>query len=161
MTTRRIALARKSISSDTGWKTGNLPPRHAPVFSKSKPHRPGWEWRSLRILDDDGNVYICLFEISPNFGKWNSRLIAKCDDGSWAVLIRLEDQPGKSGLHVHANCYGERLYGAESMNMPERIPQHDSLHRRQTAWTKHSFFFAAVSILRIHDPSASQAELGL
>lgn len=141
-----MAKLKKVVSSDTGWKTGPIPPRHAPIFKKSKPLGPAWEWRSLELRCPER--MICLIEVSPAFGKWKAWLIDAAQEEA-AVLIRLEDQPGKSGLHIHADCDGREMTGPQSAMMPHRLPYHGNYHRRTPAWTKKSFVTVAASTFRI------------
>ncbi len=147
MTPRDAVRASKTVISDTGWKTGAIPPRHAPIFKKSKAALPNWQWRSLELVGT--NRMICLIEASPAYGKWKAWLIDSPEGGDAAVVMRLEDQPGKSGLHIHADCDGGNLTGPQSINLPQRIPSHGKRHRRGPVWTTHSFVAVAAKTFRI------------
>lgn len=149
---RRLAVDEKAIVHDTGWRAGATLPRYAPVFPKTVPARPGWEWRSLEIISSR-DTYTLFVQAAPTFGKWKAFLIAAGSKGAARVLLRIEAQPGKSGLHVHAPCDGPLQDGPRSINaMSHRLPPHDAFHRRNVAWTKASFFRAAANILRITVP---------
>lgn len=148
----KTAFQPKSVEKDTGWKQGKVPPRHAPIFPKSKPLGPAWEWRSLH-LDIQGMNAVCHFQVSAAFGKWKAYLLVESSPGIWTALMRYEDQPRQSGLHVHGACDGQDLTGPASINMPDRVPAHRSRHRRQVTWTRQTFFRAACDFYRILNAS--------
>lgn len=76
-------------------------------------------------------------------------LIVSDGDDGWAAVFRLEDQPGQSGLHVHADCKGELISGPTSIDLPDRIPDHGKYHRRQQNWTPSTFFHKACRFFAI------------
>lgn len=144
----RMVFGQKELSRDTGWRTGRIMPRYAPVFPKSKTLNPSWEWRAL-TLTLDGRDGICFLQVSPRFGKWQAYLFVRAHSGIWTTLCRLEDQPRQSGLHAHAACAGQTITGATSIDLPNRVPAHGARHRRHRAWTRETFFRAACHFYRI------------
>lgn len=136
--------------ADTGWKTGQVQPRHMPIFSKSKPLNDRWKWRSLRLSDNQGQQYVLYFQISPGYGKWQAFLVL-IDPVQPTCIFRIEDQPApQAGLHVHAHCDGDPDPGARSINMPTRLPDHGSICRRVgIAWTPETFIDRCCVILRV------------
>lgn len=161
--TRRQIAQRKVIETDTGWKNGKIPPRHAPIFTATKRLASHWKWRSLRLRPEpaDAAGFVLLIEASPAYGKWKALLLAEVGEGDWSCVARVEDQPGKTGLHAHATCDAEPRIGAVSLDHSTRWPAHDAPHRRQQAWTEASFFDTACAIYRIVEPPSEQPSLAL
>lgn len=142
---------KKFIEHDTDWKSSPIPPRHAPIYAKSKPINSRWQWRSIKLRDSLDQEFICLMQISPDFGKWNAWLMKPSIKGGWTVLVRLEDQPRQSGLHIHADCNAEPPSGPQSVSLPNRLPEHRRHHRRQIAWTRETFYKHACEFFGIID----------
>lgn len=147
MTPRESAKLNKVVKHDTGWRTGNMGPRFAPIFKRSKSLPSNWEWRSVELSAP--HRMFCLFEVSPAFGKWKAWLIDAPEDEEARVVLRLEDQPGKCGLHVHADCDKSEFTGPQSIEMSHRIPDHNCYHRRCPVWTKIAFVTVAAKVFRI------------
>ncbi|WP_156876297.1 hypothetical protein [Salipiger abyssi] len=139
----------KAVIKDTGWKSGAIPPRNAPIFVRSKPLPPAWRWRSLALKLPDQSEAHCLFEVAPTFDKWKALLMVPAEGGEWSAIIRLEDQPRQSGLHVHVACDGTLTPGPRSIDLPDRLPEHGKYHRRQRTWTPTTFFHTACDFLAI------------
>lgn len=153
----RDARKLKTIEKDTGWKTGAIPPRHAPVYVKSKRLPPVWQWRAIHLKASEGRA-ICLLQVSPTFGKWQAFLFVEVNQDVWTTLARLEDQPRQSGLHAHGACDGQEVTGPPSINLPDRVPPHRSYHRRQTSWTEETFYRAACNFYNIM-PTEQQRDM--
>jgi len=159
---RSELTCRKRVVSDTGWKMDALPPRFSP-FEHTRPALARWEWRSFNLMAEDGTGYRMLVEVAPALDKWKAMLIRIADGMPPVVIMRFEDQPGKTGggVHIHAHC-GERpdLAGAASIEMPYTLPDHGRLRRRRVAWTKALFCRAAGDLFRT-DPISGQEEMPL
>jgi len=161
-TVRSFLCSKKRILHDTGWKSGETPPRYT-AFAHTRPQQPRWEWRCLNLEDDKGQKYLLLMDVSPALDKWKSVLILKQTGKEPVALMRFEDQPGQhaGGLHVHAHC--ERAHeteGANSINMPYTLPEHRRRRRRRTCWTKALFCQAAGRFFRT-SPITGQEDLPL
>lgn len=151
MIVRRFITAPKTLTGDTNWKTGGIPPRYAPVFVKTKPMGPSWEWRSAQASAADGS-YVLLVECNQKKMNWKAVLIYIDKTGASAVS-RFEDHASHSGLHAHAHCGRSGVeIGATSLDFLARIPAKGERHRRRAAWTKRTFWEAAKRFFRIKDP---------
>ena len=151
MIVRHFITEPKTLTDDTNWKTGSIPPRYAPIFAKTKPMGRSWEWRSARASAADGD-YVLLAQCNPNKMNWKAVLI-RIDETGASAVSRFEDHAGHSGLHVHAHCGRSGVeIGATSLDFLARIPAKGTRHRRRTAWTKRTFWEAAKRFFRIEDP---------
>jgi hypothetical protein len=134
---------------DTGWVFGSIPPRYAPIFKKSKPMPIGWEWRAARLLGGHGD-YVLLLQAVPTRNKYSAWLMQNAKPGEGTLLIRVEDQPGKRGLHVHVDCaIPAPNSGPQGLDGLPRIPGHGAHHRRTHAWTRETFWRQACDMLRV------------
>lgn len=161
-TVRHHLICRKTITSDSGWKTDPITPRYGP-YTETRPCPSGWQWRSLALSTETSGRYRVLFEVDANRGKWKAVLVRVPDAGPPKALIRYEDQPGNrgGGLHVHANCdRNTDLTGAESIDMAYTLPEHGMRRRRRTGWTRARFCHFAGRLFRI-DGLPLQEELDL
>jgi hypothetical protein len=151
MRLRGIIAQRKSISTDTLWSTKDMPPRHAPIYSKTKPIRAGWQWRSGQITGEDGTSYVLVAECNPRRDNWKAVLILETAGGA-AVVARFEHHGSHPGVHVHAHCErGGIEPGAAGLDSLARIPPAGRPHRRANAWTETTFWEAAKRFFRIED----------
>ena len=69
--------------SDTAWRQDDLPPRYAPVFSKTVPIRAGWCWRSAKANGETAR-FVLLGQCQP-------------DRDNWKAMLNLLDEDEKSG----------------------------------------------------------------
>ena len=142
MRVRHIVSARKTLVSETTWDTSGIPPRHAPIYTRSKPIRAGWRWKSAR-LKTDAQSFILLAECNPLRDNWKVMLLINVDD-EVSVIGRLEHHGSHPGLHLHSHCDRcgiER--GASGMDNLRRWPQIGRNHRRNVAWTEGTFWETA------------------
>ncbi len=159
---RAQLICRKRILSDTDWRSDALPPRFGP-YEHTRPALARWEWRSFNLITENGEGFRMLVEVAPALDKWKAMLISLPAAGNPAVIMRYEDQPGKTGggLHIHAHCNDHSdLTGAASIDMPYTLPDHGKLRRRRGVWTKALFCKAAGAMFRT-DPIAGQEEMSL
>jgi len=147
---RGFIRTRKTLTSDTNWQTGDIPPRHSRIFAKTKPMGPSWEWRSAQVSSADGD-YVLLAQCNQNKMNWKAILI-RLDVAGASVVSRFEDHASHPGLHAHAHCERSGVeIGATSLDNLARIPMNNKRHRRKTAWTKRTFWEAAKRFFHIHD----------
>jgi hypothetical protein len=157
---RHHLLSRKTMTSDSGWRSDQITPRFGP-YPETRPCPAGWQWRSLALSTPTSRKYRLFFEVDPSRGKWKAVLVEVTDAGRCRALIRFEDQPGGrgGGLHVHANCdRNPDLTGAESLDMAYTLPDHGMRRRRRTVWTRARFCHFAARFFRV-DGLAVQEEM--
>lgn len=70
MRVRNIVSGEKTIVTETKWSTKDMPPKHAPVYSKTKPIRAGWQWKSAKIKGQNSAEYILVAECNPERNNW-------------------------------------------------------------------------------------------
>lgn len=154
MRVRSYLRVPKSLVSVTGWSTNDLPPRHNPLNTRTKPMRSGWEWQSAKVASGSGN-YLLVAECNASKGNWKAVLMLETDGGH-SVIARFEDHASHPGMHVHAHCDRCGLeVGASGMSALERSPKAGMRHRRTHAWTRSSFWAAALAFFRISEPTGS------
>ena len=150
MRIRHLVRAAKLQASDTKWKSGDLPPRLCPIYSKSKPHGPSWQWRSAKATSG-ANEFWLVAMVNPSRGNWKSILIVKTDDGH-SVVARYEDHASHPGLHVHSHCSRSGVEnGPSGMSDLARIPPIKARHRRTHAHTLSTFWENSRRFFRIKD----------
>ncbi|HVJ41455.1 MAG TPA: hypothetical protein VM639_08155 [Dongiaceae bacterium] len=138
--------------SDTGWKNEDIPPRHAPYFSKTMPIRKHWRWRSLVVQDTAGAAYVLLVRYNNMKGDWQAVLCRKFDDGTASIIGRFEYHEDHPGVHIHSHCDRSGVeIGAIGLDGLARIPRTGRVHRRKAAWTENSFLEAAKRFFRIEE----------
>src|SRR2546427_11495412 len=104
MRVRHIVSDEKTIVAEkTKWSTKDMPPKHAPVYSKTKPIRAGWQWKSAKIKGQNNVEYILVAECNPKLNNWGAMLIVETDTGP-SVVARFEHHGSHPGLHGHAHC---------------------------------------------------------
>jgi len=127
-----------------------MPPRHCPIYSKSRPSRAGWQWRSL-TAGVEGREFIMVAICNPSRGNWKSMLLLKVGN-DYSVVARFEDHSSHPGVHIHSHCERSGVeIGAISLGTLIRIPPAGRTHRRQNAWTLSTFWAAAKDFYRIAD----------
>ena len=132
MRVRELVRKRKALVAQTEWSHNDLPPRHAPVYTRTKPIRAGWQWRSARAIA--GQVtFILLAEC--NIGRENYKAVLMIEtEGGYSVVARFEDHGSHPGAHVHTHCErsGIQIEG-EGFDNLVRIPSATARHRRVNA----------------------------
>ncbi|MGP0058732.1 MAG: hypothetical protein ACLPID_05550 [Beijerinckiaceae bacterium] len=148
MRVRQLIERRKTIISETAWSSSDMQPKHSPVYTKTKPMKAGWRWRSARI-ESDGLNFILTAECNTARDNWKAMLILDNDAGA-SVVGRLEYHSSHPGLHAHAHCErGGVEMGGSSIDNLARIPPTTGKHRRMSAWTEATFWEAAKRFFRI------------
>jgi hypothetical protein len=150
MRIRKLIYKPKSQKSDSTWSAGDLPPRHAPIYSRSRPIRAGWKWRSAEA-DADDDKFILIVLCNPPRDNWQAMLIVETGSGP-SVVGRFEYHGSHPGIHGHAHCgRGGIEVGASSVDNLTRVPKARRYHRRTNAWTEETFWNAAKRFFRIKD----------
>lgn len=162
MRVRHLVAEPKELTEETEWQKSDIPPRHAPCFTKTHPQRNGWEWRSAKLKAKDGDrEYTLLCRCHVTKDDWKATLILKKKEGG-SVVSRYEFHSSHPGLHVHANCNtGGELVGPTGMSEVDRIPDGESRTRRNSVWTKSSFWKASKRFFRVEDEEHEQHELNI
>lgn len=154
MRVRKIARKRKVIQSDTGWKTGGIPPRDSGIFPKTRPISGGWKWRSGKVRAEN-EEFVLLAQCNPGKDNWKSWLIFQSPSGP-ALVARLEHHGTHPGLHIHTDCDRSGVeVGGSSISNLGRLPAASSRHRRDSAWTEAGFWEAAKNFFRISEEKGS------
>lgn len=150
MRIRHLVSEAKTLLSDTNWSTKDMPPRHAPIYAKTRPIRSGWRWRSARARAGTVN-FILTALCNPGRDNWQAILMIELDQGA-SVIARFEHHGSHPGLHVHAHCEkGGVVMGGASMDGLVRAPSVGEHHRRTNAWTETTFWEAAKRFFRVMD----------
>jgi len=150
MRIRQLIHMPKSQTSDTTWSVQDLPPRHAPIYSRSRPIRAGWKWRSAQA-DADDTKFVLTVLCNPLRDNWPAMLTVETFTGA-SVVARFEYHGSHPGVHGHAHCErGGIEVGASSIDNLMRTPSAGRHHRRTHAWTEETFWNAARSFFRIKD----------
>ena len=89
---------RKTQDSDTGWRRDDMQPRHAPVFTRTRPVRSGWQWRSAKAESVE-RQYILNALCNPTRDNWQATLIL-CTEAGASVIGRYEYHGSHPGLHT-------------------------------------------------------------
>jgi len=125
MRVRHLVSDRKTILSDTGWMTGDLPPRHSGIYLKTMPIGPAWTWRSALAISDKWE-YILVCQVNLSKDNWKAWLIRK-DGAAGSLVSRYEYHGNHPGIHVHADCdRGGIEVGPTSIKTALRIPHAQS-----------------------------------
>jgi hypothetical protein len=150
MRVRNLIKERKTQQSDTDWRRDDMQPRHAPVFTRTRPIRSGWRWRSARANSAE-RQYILNALCNPARDNWQATLILYAEAGA-SVVGRYEYHGSHPGLHVHADCErGGLELGSNSIDNLPRRPPALSFRRRTSAWTENSFWEAARRFFRVEE----------
>jgi hypothetical protein len=150
MRVRYLIKERKAQDSDTGWRRDDMQPRHAPVFTRTRPVRSGWLWRSAKAESVE-RQYILNALCNPTRDNWQAMLIL-CTEAGASVIGRYEYHGSHPGLHLHADCdRGGLEFGSMSIDNLPRRPPAQSFHRRVSAWTENTFWEAARRFFRVEE----------
>lgn len=148
MRVRHLVSNVKYIDAETEWSVKDMPPKHAPIYPKTKPMRAGWTWRSARCVTATRD-YILVAECNPARDNWKAMLILDTGTGH-SVVGRFEYHGSHPGLHAHSDCDRSGIeVGPKSIDNLLRIPTAKSFHRRLAAWTENTFWEAAKRFFRI------------
>jgi hypothetical protein len=129
-----------------------MPPKHAPIYSKTKPIRAGWQWKSAKINCDVETEYMLVDEINQKRDNWKAFLIVETQTG-YSVVARFEHHSSHPGVHAHAHCErGGLETGLTGLDNLSRIPKAGRFHRRTNAWTETTFWEAAKRFFCVNDP---------
>jgi hypothetical protein len=121
MRVRHLIARPKIIVEDTGWKTGEIPPRHSCIYPRTVPSRPAWTWRSALARDAE-KEYILLCQVNLSKQNWKAWLVHRTEEGG-ALVSRMETHGNHPGIHVHADCLrGGLEIGPSGINVELRIP---------------------------------------
>lgn len=154
MRVRRLVNERKTIEAESDWQERDIPPRHAPIFPRTRPNRGGWRWRSARAEGESG-AYILLAQVHQVRNNWKATLMMRGDVGC-SVVARFEDHGSHAGLHAHAHCArGGVEEGPQGLDGLVRFPHSDSFHRRTNVWTENGFWEAAKRFFRLQEKKGS------
>lgn len=150
MRVRHIISERKLIDSETSWSTRDMAPKFAPIYSKTKPIRAGWTWRSAKCTTLT-KAFTLVAECNPARDNWKALLIADTGNGH-SVVGRFEYHGSHPGTHFHADCDRSGLEtGSKSIDNLGRIPSAKAFHRRSAAWTEATFWDAAKKFFRVKE----------
>jgi hypothetical protein len=150
MRARNLIKERKTQQSDTDWRRDDMQPRHAPVFTRTRPVRSGWQWRSAKAESVE-RQYILYALCNPARDNWHATLILYAEADA-SVVGRYEYHGSHPGLRVHADCErsGLELGSISVDNLPRRPPA-QSFHRRTSAWIENTFWEAARRFFRVEE----------
>lgn len=127
-----------------------MPPRACPIYSKTRPMRGGWQWRSATAESDD-RTYTLVAMTNVNRGNWQAFLLVDAA-GESSVVARFEFHASHPGVHLHSHCGRSGIeVGASGLDKLARAPRVGQRHRRTAAFAPSTFWQAARDIFRIHD----------
>jgi len=150
MRVRHLIQKVKVQHNDTGWMSNDMPPRHSPIYAKTRPIRGGWKWRAAHC-SVDGTDFVLTALCNIKRDNWQAYLMIEAAAGA-SVVARFEYHGSHPGLHGHAHCErGGIEVGASGLDSLVRFPKAGALHRRTNAWTDHTFWEAARRFFRIKD----------
>lgn len=151
---KELVKCKKTTSTDTGWKFTDIPPKHAPIFGKTRPVGRGWKWRSC-VVTSEADEFVLFVSINPSKDNWKAWLIKKSSSGA-GLVARLEHHGSHPGLHAHADCDAEEFQaGPSSIQAKGRYPKSTSGHRRKNSWTENGFWEASRKSFNISDRKGS------
>jgi hypothetical protein len=160
MRVRRLIATPKLQTSDTGWSANDMPPRHCPIYTKTRPIRAGWKWRSA-ACEVGGTRHFLVALCNTRRDNWQAFLIVDTTIGV-SVVARFEHHGSHPGLHGHAHCdRGGVETSASGLDGLVRTPPSGAVHRRTNAWTEQTFWEAARRFFRVTDNMAGQRQLTL
>lgn len=150
MRVRHLIKLPKVQTTDTAWRDDDMPPRACPIFSKSRPTRAGWRWRSARAKAD-GHEFVLVALTNVRRGDLKATLMIQTPAG-YSVVGRYEFHASHPGLHIHAHCgRGGIENGASGMDDLARIPRADRRHNHVAALSVSTFWEEARRFFRIND----------
>lgn len=148
MRVRRLIKKTKRKRSDTGWSTNDMPPRFSPIYTKTRPIKAGWKWRSAQCQTGGVN-FILTGLCNARRDNWQAYLMVETSEGI-SVVARFESHGSHPGLHGHSHCERSGIeVGANGMNNLVRCPPAEKFHRRTNAWTENTFWEAALSFFSV------------
>ena len=133
MRVRKLIREKKTLESDTNWRSPNMKRKHAPVHAKTVPIRAGWQWRSAKVFGVSGR-YVLFAKCNRHRDNWQAVLTKVNLDSTASAVTRHEHHGGHPGLHVHAHCKRSGVeLGTQSLDDLIRVPATRSRSRtRQT-----------------------------
>ena len=153
MRAREIIIKPKKLERDTGWRTDDMKPCHAPCLKKTKRTSNGWTWRSLQALDNSGREYVLYARCAEKYNKQQAILTMPSNNGvgSASVVARYENHATHPGIHVHSNCKDNDLEVGSSKlsHLCERFPGSEKKHRRTKPPKNDEFWEWANKFFRI------------
>lgn len=150
MRIRQYTRDKKTIKTDTLWKSEDLPPRHSYIFTKTRLIRGSWQWRSA-VAESSIAEYVLLALINPERDNWEARLIL-LNEGTGSVISRYEYHGSHPGLHIHAHCErGGIEAGSTGMDNLIRLPDVGSERQVNIAFRANTFWERAKRHYRISD----------
>ena len=155
MRVRHLIEKTKIVKSDTGWSQNDMPPRYSPIYSKSRPIRAGWKWRSSHChAADIATDFILTALCNVRRDNWQAYLMVETDAGH-SVVARFESHGSHPGLHGHSHCdRGGIEIGASGLDNLVRCPPANEVHRHTNAWTEATFWEAARRFFRVREKQA-------
>lgn len=137
MRVRHLVAEPKTIASDTRWRMDDMAPRFSGLYTKTKPIRAGWQWRSVVAVSEQ-KEYIFLVQGHEDKDNWGAWLVLRTDSG-YSLVTRFEYHGSHPGFHIHAHCdRGGIEDGTGSINDLVRIPKATSgtviTLRRDSFW---------------------------
>lgn len=153
MRVRHLIREAKEQRTDTGWKSEDLPPKHAPLFPRTTPIRAGWRWRSASATGASG-TYVLLAKCNPRRDNWQAILMTLVEEGAASAVARLEYHGSHPGLHAHGHCGRSGIESGPAglddlIRFPSAAP--GSYHRRNNAWTEGAFWECAKRFFRVRE----------
>ena len=147
---RRLINMRKVQTADTTWRDDDMPPRNCPIFSRSRPTRAGWRWRSARAKAN-GREFVLVALTNVRRGDLKATLMIETPAG-YSVVGRYEFHASHPGLHLHAHCdRGGVETGPSGLDDLTRIPPADRRHSRVVPLSVSTFWDEARRFFRIDD----------
>jgi len=147
---RRATGKSKLQITDTLWRDDDMPPRFCPIYTKTRPARAGWRWRSARA-DAGDEEFMLVALVHPKRGDMKSTLLVKRDEG-YSVVSRYEFHSSHPGLHVHAHCDRAGIeIGASGMDELQRVPPSKGRVTRQVPLSISTFWEESRRFFRIKD----------
>lgn len=150
MRVRHLIEKTKLEKSHTGWSPNDMPPRFSPIYTRTRPIRAGWKWRSSQSHAENMN-FILTALCNAQRDNWQAYLMVETPDGV-SVVARFESHGSHPGLHGHSHCERSGIeVGASGLDNLVRCPPADKAHRRTNAWTENTFWEAARRFFRVKD----------
>lgn len=151
MRIRKLIIERKTQESDSGWRSDDLQPRYSPVFTRTRPIRAGWRWRSARAVSGE-REFVLVALCHPGRNNWQAMLILCTENGGGSLVGRYEYHGNHPGLHAHTHCRrGGIEIGPSSVDNLLRVPSSGTRHRRHFALTENGFWEVARRFFRVRE----------
>lgn len=102
MRVRHLIETDKLQKADTGWLLNDMPPRFSPIYTKTRPIKAGWKWRSSQC--QAGNMSFTLTALcNAQRDNWQAYLMVETPAGA-SLVARFESHGSHPGLHAHSHC---------------------------------------------------------